>query len=260
VFVASELTDSVAARVQEILASAHDTAETVREQAAAATREMIAQAQQTVDGDTERIRRDVEARAAQYLAECHRRVDAFADARVRRLRELSDSLIEQTDALHGRFDQVVRLKRQLDDLIEVLGDATEQVARELKRPPITLPTLGQFHGETDGQPGERGPLPVPVHSSSRIPARAPPDDSSPQSHDPVVVSDGPDPTGETRGPQPAVPATRAGGESPAGRPPDAEGGSAAPKKTRSPARRRGRSASGASSGEAGDHPPGTETP
>jgi hypothetical protein len=151
-FGASDLTESVAARVQDILASAHETAESVREQAAAATRDMIAQAQATVDRDTERIRRDVEARAAQYLAECHRRVDAFADARVRRLRELSDSLIEQTDALHARFAQVVRLSEQLDALIASLGGAAEQTARELKRPAISLPTVAQFHGEDDPQP------------------------------------------------------------------------------------------------------------
>jgi hypothetical protein len=151
-FGASDLTESVAARVQDILASAHETAESVREQAAAATRDMIAQAQATVDRDTERIRRDVEARAAQYLAECHRRVDAFADARVRRLRELSDSLIEQTDALHSRFGQIVRLSEQLDGLIASLGGAAEQTARELKRPAISLPTVAQFHGEDDAQP------------------------------------------------------------------------------------------------------------
>ncbi|HEY5196087.1 MAG TPA: hypothetical protein VIJ51_03565 [Solirubrobacteraceae bacterium] len=154
-FGASDLTESVAARVQDILASAHDTAESVREQAAAATRDMIAQAQATVDRDTERIRRDVEARAAQYLAECHRRVDAFADARVRRLRELSDSLIEQTDALHGRFAQVVRLSEQLDALIASLGGAAEQTAREVKRPAISLPTMAQFHGEAGGESTDR---------------------------------------------------------------------------------------------------------
>jgi hypothetical protein len=150
-FGASDLTESVAARVQEILASAHETAESVREQAAAATRDIIAQAQATVDRDTERIRRDVEARAAQYLAECHRRVDAFADARVRRLRELSDSLIEQTDALHARFAQVVRLSEQLDALLASLGGAAEQTAREVKRPVISLPTVAQFHGEAGGR-------------------------------------------------------------------------------------------------------------
>lgn len=154
-FGASELTASVAARVQDILASAHETAEGVREQAAAATRDMLAQAQATVDRDTERIRRDVEARAAQYLAECHRRVDAFADARVRRLRELSDSLIEQTDALHGRFAQVVRLSEQLDSLLASLGGAAEQTAREVRRPEISLPTMAQFHGETPGGPPDR---------------------------------------------------------------------------------------------------------
>ncbi|HWH10158.1 MAG TPA: hypothetical protein VG165_03455 [Solirubrobacteraceae bacterium] len=171
-FGAHDLTESVAARVQDILASAHETAEGVREQVAVATRDMLAQAQATVDRDTERIRRDVEARAAQYLAECHRRVDAFADARVRRLRELSDSLIEQTDALHGRFTQVVRLSEQLDALLGALGGAAEQTAREVKRPAISLPTMAQFHGESNGEPRDRSAVPPASTDDDEAPTEA----------------------------------------------------------------------------------------
>ncbi|MEA2299221.1 MAG: hypothetical protein QOF77_2157 [Solirubrobacteraceae bacterium] len=158
---ASELTDSVAERIQGILASAQEAAEAIREQSAAATSSLIAEAQAAVDRDAERIRRDVEARAAQYLAECHRRVDAFADSRVKRLRELADVLIERTSALTGRFEEALEVERQLRALIEALGHAAEQTAREVKRPGITLPTLAQFSGEQRGRLRAAPPLTAP---------------------------------------------------------------------------------------------------
>ncbi len=146
-----ELTDSVTERIEGIVASARESAEAIREQAAAATASLIAETQATVDRDADRIKRDVEARAAQYLAECHRRVDAFAEARVKRLRELADALIERTEGLQGRFDEAFEIKRQLDVLIEALGQAAEQTAREVKRPGITLPTVAHFSGEQRGR-------------------------------------------------------------------------------------------------------------
>jgi hypothetical protein len=162
---ASVLTHSVAERIQGILDSAREAAESIRDQAETATSNLIADAQATVDRDAERIKRDVETRAAQYLAECHRRVDAFADARVKRLRELSDALIERTGALQGRFDEAVEVKRQLDMLIEALGQAAEQTAREVKRPGITLPTYSQFSGEQRGR----------LHAAPPVAAAAPAD-------------------------------------------------------------------------------------
>jgi DNA anti-recombination protein RmuC len=146
-----ELTDSVTERIEGILASARESAETIREQAAAATASLIAETQATVDRDADRIKRDVEARAAQYLAECHRRVDAFAEARVKRLHELADALIDRTERLEGRFDEAFEVKRQLDVLIEALGQAAEQTAREVRRPGIALPSVAQFSGEQRGR-------------------------------------------------------------------------------------------------------------
>jgi vacuolar-type H+-ATPase subunit I/STV1 len=143
----NDLTESVAGRIESILATAQDAAAGIRDTAAAATSRLIAEAQEAVERDSDRIKRDVEARAAQYLAECHRRVDAFADARVKRLRELADALIERTDALQARFDETLEVERQLESLIEALGNAADQIAREVRRPEISLPTMAQFSGE-----------------------------------------------------------------------------------------------------------------
>jgi DNA anti-recombination protein RmuC len=156
-----ELTDSVTERIEGILASARESAETIREQAAAATASLIAETQATVDRDADRIKRDVEARAAQYLAECHRRVDAFAEARVKRLHELADALIDRTERLEGRFDEAFEVKRQLDVLIEALGQAAEQTAEQrgrLRAAP-SLEAAGGAGGaggagKPDAEPGE----------------------------------------------------------------------------------------------------------
>jgi hypothetical protein len=100
----------------------------------------------------------VERELAEYAEAARRRVDAFADARIRRLRELSDRLIATAETVERRFGQAVDLKEQLDDLAAALGAAAERVAREAERegserppPPTGGPTV-EVHDLSHGLP------------------------------------------------------------------------------------------------------------
>ena len=73
-----------------------------------------------------RIRREAE----EYADAARRRADAFAEARIRRLRELSDRLIATSEAVDRRFGEAVAIKQQLDDLVAALGEAARLAARE----------------------------------------------------------------------------------------------------------------------------------
>ena len=91
--------------------------------------------------DARRIRAEAESEAARHLEEARRQVQAFADARVRRITEISDSLIAAAEAIPARLEQAADVRRQIDELIVALGAAAEQAAREAARPAIRLPGI-----------------------------------------------------------------------------------------------------------------------
>src|SRR4051812_38802027 len=82
--------------------------------------------------DAARIRREAEEEAQAYLAAARQRADAFAEARVRRLRELSDRLIATAETVERRFGEALDVKAQLDDLIAALGATADHAAREAR--------------------------------------------------------------------------------------------------------------------------------
>ena len=73
----------------------------------------------------------IRAEAEEYADAARRRADAFAEARIRRLRELSDRLIATAETVDRRFGETLALKEQLDDLAAALGAAAQRAAREL---------------------------------------------------------------------------------------------------------------------------------
>ena len=78
--------------------------------------------------DATRIRAQAERDAAAYVDAAKRRADAFAEARIARLRELSDRLIATAETVERRFEDATTVKRQLDDLVTALGVAAERAS------------------------------------------------------------------------------------------------------------------------------------
>lgn len=75
-----------------------------------------------------RIRREAE----EYADAARRRADAFAQARIRRIRELSDRLIATAETVDRRFGEAIAIKEQLDDLVAALGEAARRAAEEIQ--------------------------------------------------------------------------------------------------------------------------------
>lgn len=92
---------------------------------------------QEATADAARIRAEAEREAAAYLEVARRRADAFAEARIARLRELSDRLIATAETVEQRFEDATVVKRQLDDLVAALGAAAERAAQETHAPAET---------------------------------------------------------------------------------------------------------------------------
>jgi hypothetical protein len=86
-------------------------------------------------------RRAAEAEAVRYAEEKRREADDLLAQRVRRISEVSDELIRRAESIVAQFDEAGTLKRQLEALVTALGDASEQLAKEMsesERPALSL--------------------------------------------------------------------------------------------------------------------------
>lgn len=127
----------VQAQVREILSTAHTAAAENERQAQAQADETVAQARAEAD----RVRADAEAAALAYLEDARRRVDAFAQGRVQRISELTDTLLSRAEAIDARLADVEGLQQEVSDLVEALRAAAGAAAAEGSRPAIRLPAL-----------------------------------------------------------------------------------------------------------------------
>lgn len=145
----------LATRVEAIVRAAE-------EEAAAIQREMEAQ------------RRVAETEGRRYLVEARRQADALADQRMRRLRELTDELIERAEATKHQFDTLLAaLQRASADIESGVDTPTAPAAPQ---PPPARPTPpppgGAARLPRGGEalvpahsPGAELPLPPPAPSA-----------------------------------------------------------------------------------------------
>jgi hypothetical protein len=146
------LTDSIAPRITAVLAAAEQSAALVAQEAeteaSRRTNEVIAGAY----ADAERIRREATRRVEEYLAASRRRIDAFAAARIERITELTEGVIEASGSIQDRFEQAAAVQREVHAMVEALGTVAEAVAGEVAKASPTLPTPPPPAVPADGGP------------------------------------------------------------------------------------------------------------
>jgi hypothetical protein len=81
--------------------------------------------------DAEMIRREAEAEGDRIVDEARRRGDDLVAERVQLIASMTDGIVERTEMLFDRIDSTGHVKRQFDDLLRSLGDAAENLAREV---------------------------------------------------------------------------------------------------------------------------------
>lgn len=120
---APSLDDPIAAdvgeRVTAVLRAAEDAAGAIRHQA-----EQEAQAK----------RRQTEEEVERYAEAKKREADELLAQRLQRIADVSDGLVERSERITSRLDEAEDLKRKMQGLVEALGDAAEDLAREMAQP------------------------------------------------------------------------------------------------------------------------------
>jgi hypothetical protein len=211
-----ELASEVGDRVRSIISAAEAAANAVRHEAEqeGAVRRRVA------EEEARRIIDDAKGDADAYLAE-----------RIRRISELSDTVVERAETIVSRLDRAVEVRQQLQTLADALGQSAERLAGEVRvgspppsvRSPGTEPSAPAA-GETEPRPPSFAPrgdvaggAPPPAAAEApplATPSReAPPGPDQPPAGEPAppdaVTAPPPEPgerqdggAGETAGQQP----------------------------------------------------------
>src|SRR5438874_2244072 len=120
-----ELASEVGERVRSIISAAEAAANALRHEAdqTAAVRRRLG------EEEARRIIEDAKADADAYLAE-----------RIRRIEELSDTVVERAETIVARLDRAEEVRQQLQSLADALGESAERLANEVRvgTPPPTV--------------------------------------------------------------------------------------------------------------------------
>jgi hypothetical protein len=76
-------------------------------------------------------RREVDEETERRLRDARERADRMVQERVLRMSELSDSIVARSESVLERLGQTEEVRRQLDELVRSLGQATQQLSDEL---------------------------------------------------------------------------------------------------------------------------------
>lgn len=178
-----ELASEVGERVRSVISAAEGAANAVRHEAEqeAAVRRRVA------EDEARRIIEDAKTDADAYLAE-----------RIRRISELSDTVVERAETIVSRLDRAEEVRQQLQTLADALGDSAERLATEVRvgTPPPTVrspggsPATGAGGAAAAAEPGEAAGAGTPV---------APPPSPSDRLTEPVPPPPAPEPSGADDG-------------------------------------------------------------
>jgi hypothetical protein len=175
------ISDEISERVRSVISAAESAATAIRHEA-----EQQAQIK----------RRAAEAEHQRFLEQAKAEAEALLEERMKRISELSDSLIEGGEKILMRIDGAEEVKRQLETMVHALASAAEELAaesgfpRETPRPrPVAV---------EDEQPRMRA-VPEPEETASvtelRVPQKAEPEpevaEPLPESEPEVTEADAP---------------------------------------------------------------------
>jgi F0F1-type ATP synthase membrane subunit b/b' len=174
------ISDEIGERVRSVISAAESAATAIRHEA-----EQQAQLQ----------RRAAEGERQRFLEQAKAEAEALLEERMKRISELSDSLIEGAEKILMRMEGAQEVKRQLDTMVKALASAAEELAgessvtRDVPRPrPVAV---------EDEQPRMRAvpePEETAVVTELRVPQPEPEVEAAapePEVVEPVVVDEAP---------------------------------------------------------------------
>jgi hypothetical protein len=180
------ISDEISERVRSVISAAESAATAIRHEA---------------EQEVQMKRRAAEAERERFLEHAKSEAEALLDQRIKRIGELSDSLIEGAESLLMRINGAQEVKRQLETMVYALAHTAENLAAESEQgrlAPLARPI------QMDDQPEPRiqavpEPQPEQADPSNDTELRVPePEPAAPAEPEPVPAE--PPPVTEAEAP------------------------------------------------------------
>ena len=176
------ISDEISERVRSVLAAAEGAATAIRHEA---------------EQQVESKKRAAEVERARIVEDARAEADGLLQARIKRISELSDGLVEGAESLLARIDSAAEVKRQLETMVAALAETAERLAAEsgaaTERPRVrAVPDPEPAVTEAEAPAAERAT--GPAQPADLEPVEVVPDDEDVEVVDAVeVVDDEPEP-------------------------------------------------------------------
>jgi hypothetical protein len=159
------ISDEISERVRSVISAAESAATAIRHEA-----EQQAQIK----------RRAAEAEHQRFLEQAKAEAEALLEERMKRISELSDSLIEGGEKILMRIDGAAEVKRQLETMVHALASAAEELAAESGFPrEVPRPRPVAVEDEPAAEQPRMRAVPEPEETASvtelRVPQQAEPE-------------------------------------------------------------------------------------
>jgi hypothetical protein len=109
------ISDEISERVRSVISAAESAATAIRHEA---------------EQEVQTKRRAAESERERFLEHARSEAEALLDQRIKRISELSDSIIEGAESLLMRIDGAREVKRQLETMVQALAHTAENLAAE----------------------------------------------------------------------------------------------------------------------------------
>jgi hypothetical protein len=154
------ISDEISERVRSVISAAESAATAIRHEA---------------EQEVAMKRRAAEAERERFLEHAKSEAEAVLEQRIRRISELSDSLIEGAESILMRIDGAQEVKRQLESMVHALAHAAESLAAESEQGRLA-PMPGSVSIDDDPEPRIQAvPEPEAEPPTEAEPAVAEPD-------------------------------------------------------------------------------------
>jgi hypothetical protein len=133
-------TGEIGEQVQTILVAAETAAREITDAAQRRADEQAAVTMVHAQEEAERLRAEATRTLDAYLAAHEREIQAHATARIDRMAELTDRLIEAAQSIQERLEHVGAMQVEVHALIDTIARSAEAVVREAAESP---PAIGE---------------------------------------------------------------------------------------------------------------------